>query len=142
MPRQPFSPHRPGEDPRSGHATELAASSALQGGACFGTSRETPKVPLGTPWRLSTLQQDLRQPFRQERHSMQEVNKKRKSVTVFADNRHERDDRLEAAVASLRDIATELRIGILVTRVSPQSFTVTVSPLVPFGMTREVDGNA
>ena len=60
-------------------------------------------------------------------------------MTVFADNRHERDDRLEAAVASLRDIATELRVGILVTRESPQSFTVTVSPLVPFGMTREMD---
>lgn len=60
-------------------------------------------------------------------------------MTVFVDNRQERDNRLEAAVASLRDMATELRIGILVTRESPRSFTVTVSPLVPFGMTREMD---
>ncbi len=70
---------------------------------------------------------------------MQEEYKAQKSVTVSVDNCQERDDRLEAAVTSLRDIATELRIGILVTRQSPQAFTVTVSPLVPFGMTREAD---
>ncbi|MBP2267357.1 hypothetical protein J3A64_002821 [Pseudarthrobacter sp. PvP004] len=37
-------------------------------------------------------------------------------MSVIADSREERDDRLEAAVASLRDVATELRMGILVTR--------------------------
>ncbi|WP_143711605.1 hypothetical protein [Paenarthrobacter aurescens] len=60
-------------------------------------------------------------------------------MSVIADSREERDDRLQAAVASLRDVATELRMGILVTRESHQAFTVAVSPLVPFGVTRELD---
>jgi hypothetical protein len=60
-------------------------------------------------------------------------------ITFVADSPGHRDDELAAAVTSLRDAAIELRMGILVTRKSARSFTITVSPAVPFGTTEELD---
>lgn len=60
-------------------------------------------------------------------------------ITFVAESPGHRDDELAAAVTSLRDAAIELRMGILVTRKSARSFTVAVSPAVPFGTTEELD---
>lgn len=70
---------------------------------------------------------------------MQQTLDPHRTLTVVATTRTQRDERLEAAVNSLTAAATQLRTGILVTRRSPGNFTVAVSPLVPFGLTREAD---
>jgi hypothetical protein len=60
-------------------------------------------------------------------------------ITFVAESSGHRDAELAAAESSLRDAAIELRMGILVTRKSARSFTIAVSPLVPFGTTEVLD---
>lgn len=60
------------------------------------------------------------------------------SVAVTATDRASMERRLDEAVADAREQAMrDRRQGILVTRHSPGSFTVGLSDLVPFGLTRE-----
>ena len=70
---------------------------------------------------------------------MQQTLENPPTLTVTAESRAQRDEGLDAAVLSLRTAAIKLRAGILVTRKSHRKFTVAVSPLVPFGLIRELD---
>jgi hypothetical protein len=46
-------------------------------------------------------------------------------------------ERLDAAVQDLQSLASRTRHGILVTRLNPGHYTVSLSDKVPFGLTRE-----
>lgn len=70
---------------------------------------------------------------------MQQTPDAQPKVTITANNRAQRDARIDAAVASLHQAGIQARAGILVTRKSPRTFTVAISPTVPFGMTKEQD---
>lgn len=59
-------------------------------------------------------------------------------IAVTATDRASMERRLDEAVAGAREQAMrDRRQGILVTRHSPGAFTVSLSDLVPFGLTRE-----
>jgi hypothetical protein len=58
-------------------------------------------------------------------------------IPVSADNPTDLYERLNAAVESAREDAIKQRHGILVTQLGFGSFTVAVSPDVPFGLTAE-----
>jgi len=60
-------------------------------------------------------------------------------VIVDVENRMQRDNGIDEAVTSMGDAAKGLPAGILVTRSSFRTYTVGVSPLVPFGVTAEID---
>jgi hypothetical protein len=58
----------------------------------------------------------------------------------IANNKTERDEKLDMAVASARiDASTDGTRGILVTRHDFSHFSVSLSPNVPFGLTHEHD---
>jgi hypothetical protein len=59
------------------------------------------------------------------------------TITVKVKDRASRDRQLEQATSLLREKAA--RCGILVTRVNFTTFTVTLSPDIAFGLTREID---
>lgn len=59
------------------------------------------------------------------------------SVTVKVEDATSRDLQLEHATSILRERATDW--GILVTRVDFTTFTIALSPDIPFGFTRELD---
>ncbi|WP_258062043.1 hypothetical protein [Arthrobacter sp. ZGTC412] len=60
-------------------------------------------------------------------------------VEVRVDSAGEVEDRLNSAVRGLQVIAARTRThGILVTRLSPGHFRVSLSDQVPFGLTREL----
>jgi hypothetical protein len=46
-------------------------------------------------------------------------------------------ERLDAAVQDLQSLASRTRHGILVTRLNPGHYTVSLSDKVPFGLSRE-----
>lgn len=58
-------------------------------------------------------------------------------ITLNVADRVSRDEQLEQAISLLRKKAT--RCGILVTRVDFTTYTVTISPNTPFGVTTELD---
>ncbi|WP_104175555.1 hypothetical protein [Arthrobacter sp. Y81] len=59
-------------------------------------------------------------------------------LEVKVDTAQQLEERLNAAVRSLQDVATRTRAhGILVTRLNPGHYTVSLSDSVPFGVTRE-----
>lgn len=59
------------------------------------------------------------------------------TITVKVKDASSRDRHLEQASALLREKATDC--GILVTRVDFATFTIALSPDIPFGFTRELD---
>ncbi|MBT2596704.1 hypothetical protein [Arthrobacter sp. ISL-72] len=60
-------------------------------------------------------------------------------IYIEVASRHLLDERLEAAVRDLREVAMRTGShGILITRNSPGHYTAALSDQVPFGMTREV----
>lgn len=60
-------------------------------------------------------------------------------VDVRVTSAVEMEDRLNSAVQELQVIATRTRTrGILVTRLNPGHFRVSLSDRVPFGLTREL----
>lgn len=59
------------------------------------------------------------------------------TITIKIEDRASRDRQLEQATSVLREKA--LGHGILVTRVDYTTFTITLSPEVAYGQTREVD---
>lgn len=59
------------------------------------------------------------------------------TITVKVGDPASRDRQLERAISQLRQQATGC--GILVTRVNFTTFAVTLSPDIPFGLTREID---
>lgn len=60
------------------------------------------------------------------------------TISITATDRAGMERQLEEAVAHAKALALqERRQGILVTRTSPNSFTVALSDMVPFGLTRE-----
>lgn len=61
------------------------------------------------------------------------------SIDICVSSRSVLDERLEAAVRQLQDVALLSRShGILVTRHGPGYYTVSLSASVPFGMSREL----
>ncbi|MEV7133726.1 hypothetical protein AB0N24_12640 [Arthrobacter sp. NPDC093128] len=59
-------------------------------------------------------------------------------LEVKVDTARQLEERLNAAVRSLQDVAIRTRAqGILVTRLNPGHYTVSLSDSVPFGVTRE-----
>ncbi|MCB5282860.1 hypothetical protein QK292_01095 [Arthrobacter sp. AL08] len=61
------------------------------------------------------------------------------SIEIQVENRHILDERLNAAVLGLQQIAMATGTqGILITRHKPGHYTAELSDLVPFGMTREI----
>jgi hypothetical protein len=59
-------------------------------------------------------------------------------LEVKVDTARQLEERLDAAVRSLQGAATRTRAhGILVTRLNPGHYTVSLSDTVPFGETRE-----
>jgi len=60
-------------------------------------------------------------------------------IEVRVDSAGEVEERLNSAVKDLQVIATRSRAhGILVTRLNPGHFSVSLSDQVPFGLTREL----
>ena len=59
------------------------------------------------------------------------------SITLTVDRRSELEDRLDTAVGNLLNNAKRRKQGMLVTRSSPETFTVSLSDRVPYGMTME-----
>ena len=57
-----------------------------------------------------------------------------KSVTLTISERAQLEHQLDAAVARLFEPAKELHQGILVNRLSPEQFIVSVSEDVPYGI--------
>lgn len=61
------------------------------------------------------------------------------SIDIHVTSRRALDERLEAAVKNLQELAMRTRTyGILVARNEPGHYTAALSDQVPFGMTREV----
>jgi hypothetical protein len=59
-------------------------------------------------------------------------------LEVKVDTAQQLEERLNAAVRNLQDVATRTGAhGILVTRLNPGHYTVALSDSVPFGVTRE-----
>lgn len=58
----------------------------------------------------------------------------KKSITVTLTGRADLEHQLDAAVAEFYEPARELNQGILVTRRSAESFTVSLSENVPYGI--------
>jgi hypothetical protein len=59
-------------------------------------------------------------------------------LEVKVDTARQLEERLNAAVRDLQDVAARTRPrGILVTRINPGHYTVSLSDKVPFGVTRE-----
>jgi hypothetical protein len=59
-------------------------------------------------------------------------------LEVRVDTARHIEERLNAAVRNLQDVAVRTRKhGILVTRLNPGHYTVSLSDSVPFGLTRE-----
>lgn len=58
-------------------------------------------------------------------------------ITIKVEDVTSRDRLLDQATSLLRERATDR--GILVTRVDFTKFTITLSPDIPFGLTREMD---
>lgn len=58
-------------------------------------------------------------------------------IEVRVDSACQIEERLNAAVQDLQSLASLTRHGILVTRVNPGHYTVSLSDKVPFGLTRE-----
>jgi hypothetical protein len=59
------------------------------------------------------------------------------TITVKVKDASSRDRRLEQASSLLREKATDC--GILVTRMDFTTFTIALSPDIPFGFTQELD---
>ena len=60
-------------------------------------------------------------------------------LEVKVETAQQLDDRLNDAVLNLQAVATRTRQhGILVTRLNPGHYTVSLSDTVPFGVTREL----
>ncbi|NQD90631.1 hypothetical protein HP499_22885 [Paenarthrobacter sp. CM16] len=59
------------------------------------------------------------------------------SVEVRVETATQLEDQLNAAIQHLQPQATRSGHGILVTRLNPGHFTISVSDEVPFGLTRE-----
>jgi hypothetical protein len=59
------------------------------------------------------------------------------SITLTIRRRSELEHRLDTAVGNLLGNARRRKQGMLVTRISPETFTVSVSDEVPYGMTLE-----
>lgn len=60
-------------------------------------------------------------------------------IDIHVTSRRLLDERIEAAVRDLQEIATPTgKYGILITRNGPGHFTAELSEHVPFGMTREL----
>jgi hypothetical protein len=59
------------------------------------------------------------------------------SVEVRVDTASQIESMLEAAIEKLQPMATLSRQGILVTRLDPGHFSISVSDAVPFGVTLE-----
>jgi hypothetical protein len=60
-------------------------------------------------------------------------------IEIQVDNAHDIEGRLNSAVQDLQVVAARTRThGILVTRLSPGHFRVSLSDQVPFGLTREL----
>ncbi|WP_247040903.1 hypothetical protein [Arthrobacter rhizosphaerae] len=60
-------------------------------------------------------------------------------IDIQVSSRHLLDERLEAAVRDLQEVAMAAGThGILLTRNKPGHYTATLSDQVPFGMTREL----
>lgn len=59
------------------------------------------------------------------------------TITVKVEDAPSRDRQLEHASSLLREKATDC--GILVTRMDFTTFTIVLSPDIPFGLTRELD---
>lgn len=59
------------------------------------------------------------------------------TITIEAEDAPSRDKKLDQATSQLRGKATAC--GILVTRIDFSTFTVALSPDIPFGLTREID---
>lgn len=61
------------------------------------------------------------------------------TIEIHADNRGVLDERLEAAVRSLQELAVSTgKHGILLTRLEAGHYTAALSDQVPFGLTREL----
>lgn len=60
-----------------------------------------------------------------------------KTVEVRVGSACEIEERLNAVVQDLQSLASRTRHGILVTRLNPGHYTVSISDKVPFGLTRE-----
>lgn len=60
-----------------------------------------------------------------------------KSITLTITHRAELEHRLDSAVSGLLGPAKQLKQGVLVTRLSPESFNVSLSEKVPYGITLE-----
>ena len=58
---------------------------------------------------------------------------------VTGDTKSQIEDDLSTAVVLARQQAPEVRQGILVTRHAPGSYTVALTPTVPYGVTEERD---
>ncbi|MEW9871306.1 hypothetical protein [Arthrobacter sp. HS15c] len=58
-------------------------------------------------------------------------------VEVRVDSARQIEERLNAAVKELQPLAASARHGILVTRLNPGHYTISLSEDVPFGLTRE-----
>lgn len=74
--------------------------------------------------------------FHYERPKSMNVDLKR-SINVIISQRCELEQQLDTAVASLLEPAKATNQGVLVTRLGPRSFTVSLSEEVPYGMTLE-----
>jgi len=59
------------------------------------------------------------------------------SITLTVHRRSELEHRLDSAVGKLLKNAKQRKQGMLVTRSSPETFTVSLSERVPYGMTME-----
>lgn len=59
------------------------------------------------------------------------------TITVKVEDASSRDRQLEQASSLLHEKATDC--GILVTRIDLTTFTIALSPDIPFGLTRELD---
>lgn len=66
-----------------------------------------------------------------------DMSKKIPPITVTIEDAMSRDLELERAASKLRESSSDW--GILVTRVDFTTFTVALSPDIPFGFTRELD---
>ena len=58
-------------------------------------------------------------------------------VEVRVESARQIEERLNAAVQDLQPLAARARNGILVTRLNPGHFSISLSKEVPFGLTRE-----
>lgn len=60
-----------------------------------------------------------------------------RSITLTITHRSELEQRLDGAVAGLQEPAKQLKQGVLVTRLSPEMFSISLSDKVPYGTTVE-----